>query len=422
MNVLLISANTERLKMPTLPLGLSLVAAAVRRAGHQVLFLDLLAQADPVIAIQQAISTFTPHVIGISVRNVDDQVMEGPKFLLEPVRDIIAACRALTVSPIVLGGAGYSMFPNAALTYLGADYGIDGEGEVALPLLLDRLQQGRDPADIPGVYVRNQGVVAAGTLAPNLDELPWPDDELFSSVTPNDPEVWVPVQSRRGCPMACSYCSTPNLEGRQIRRRSPQSVAQYVARVAEGGFRQFYFVDNTFNLPPSYALELCRSLKALKLDIAWRCILYPHNVPEELVAAMAEAGCVEVSLGFESGCPDVLRAMNKRFQPQEVREISQRLAAHGIRRMGFLLLGGPCETKDSVKESIAFADSLNLEMLSVTAGIRIYPQTPLAKLAVKEGMIEPEDDLLQPRFYMRPELKDFIAEAAAHLAVDRGDT
>ncbi len=155
---------------------------------------------------------------------------------------------------------------------------------------------------------------------------------------------------------------------------------------------------------------MCRRLAELRLELTWRCILYPHQVSEELVAAMAEAGCVEVSLGFESGSPQVLRAMNKRFEPKEVREISQRLAAHGIRRLGFLLLGGPGETKESVDESLAFARSLGLEMLKVSVGIRLYPHTPLAQQAVEEGVVSPEDDLLVPRFYIRPGLEEYIRQ------------
>jgi radical SAM superfamily enzyme YgiQ (UPF0313 family) len=126
---------------------------------------------------------------------------------------------------------------------------------------------------------------------------------------------------------------------------------------------------------------------------------------------MAEAGCVEVSLGFESGCPKVLEAMNKRFGPAEVREISDRLAAHGIRRLGFLLLGGPGETKETVDESLAFARSLNLDMLKISVGIRLYPHTPLAQQAVEEGVVAAEDDLLMPRFYIRPGLEDYIRQA-----------
>jgi radical SAM superfamily enzyme YgiQ (UPF0313 family) len=181
-------------------------------------------------------------------------------------------------------------------------------------------------------------------------------------------------------------------------------VAAEIARIAQAGFRRVYFVDNTFNLPPSYALELCQWITAQRLDISWRCILYPYDVPEELVRAMAEAGCVEVSLGFESGSARILRAMNKRFLPEEVRRISDLLATHGIRRLGFLLLGGPGETQASVEESLAFADSLHLDMLKTTVGIRIYPDTPLARTALREGAIAPGDDLLFPRFYMTPGL------------------
>src|SRR5208283_425072 len=109
--------------------------------------------------------------------------------------------------------------------------------------------------------------------------------------------------------------------------------------------------------------------------------------------------------------PAVLAAMNKRFRPKEVREISERLAAHGIRRMGFLLLGGPGETKASVDESLAFARSLSLEMLKVSVGIRLYPHTPLAQQAVEEGVISSGDNLLVPRFYIRPGLEEYIRQA-----------
>ena len=410
MNVLFVSPNAERLFMPTLPLGLALVAAVTRRAGHQIRFLDLLAAADPLNEVRQAIAEFQPEVIALSVRNVDDQTMLGTKFLLEPVREVVDACRAANPAKIVVGGAGYSIFPEAALEYLGADYGVCGEGEVVFPVLLERLQRGLDAAGLPGVFVRGGPTPAARVFAEDLDLLPLPEADLWASADPQDPELWIPVQTRRGCPLACSYCSTPELEGTDVRMRSPARVVEHVAKVVNAGFRKVYFVDNTFNLPPAYALDLCRRLAELRLDLSWRCILYPHKVSEELVAAMAEAGCVEVSLGFESGCPQVLRAMNKRFGPAEVREISERLAAHGIRRMGFLLLGGPGETRESVDESLAFARSLNLEMLKVSVGIRLYPHTPLAQQAVEEGVVSPEDDLLVPRFYIQPGLEDYVRQ------------
>ena len=76
------------------------------------------------------------------MRNIDDQNMADPRFLLPPVREVVATCRSLCDAPIVLGGAGYSIFPESALRYLGADMGIQGEGETAFPLLLERLARG----------------------------------------------------------------------------------------------------------------------------------------------------------------------------------------------------------------------------------------------------------------------------------------
>jgi hypothetical protein len=78
--------------------------------------------------------------------------------------------------------------------------------------------------------------------------------------------------------------------------------------------------------------------------------------------------------------------------------------------MGFLLLGGPGETKESVEKSLQFADSLGLEVVKVTTGIRIYPHTVLARIALADGVISENDDLLQPRFYLAKELEEWLPE------------
>jgi len=391
--------------MVTLPLGLGLVCAAARSAGHEVSFLDLLAEADPRAAVRRAIAGSAPGVIGISVRNIDDQCRQSPRFLLEPVREVVNECRARSTAPLVVGGAGYSIFPREALAFLGADIGVAGDGEVAFPALLERLEAGRSAAGLPGVYTPDAAPPAARAHSPTLDALPLWDAALAATI---GPDLWVPVQSRRGCPNDCSYCSTSRIQGRTIRCRSPRHVVDLIGRLARAGLRRFYFVDNSFNIPERHALELCEALAALDPRVTWRCILYPERVRADLVRAMAAAGCREVSLGFESGSERILREMNKRFTPGDVRRTADLLAAHGIRRMGFLLLGGPGETRESVEESLAFARSLRLDDLRITVGIRIYPGTPLAKRAVAEGMIASEDDLLRPSFYLAPGLEPWI--------------
>jgi radical SAM superfamily enzyme YgiQ (UPF0313 family) len=142
-------------------------------------------------------------------------------------------------------------------------------------------------------------------------------------------------------------------------------------------------------------------------------------VDEELVGLMARAGCEQVSMGFESGSERILRNMNKRFAPKEVRQISEMLSEHGIRRMGFLLFGSPGETRESVEESLVFADSLKLDTLKITVGVRIYPHTSLARKAIDDGVISPQDDLLFPRFYLARGLEDWLPETLKKWATER---
>lgn len=421
MKVLLIAANTERINMVTLPVGLGLVAAATQQAGYETTFLDLLDAPDPSFALRRAIESGKPDVIGISIRNVDDQTSAAPRMLLDQARGVVEQCRAASQAPVVLGGPGYSIFPEEILEYLGADYGVWGDGERAFPELLARLEHGEDPCAVPGVLRRGGGAPPSRAVAEPFDSLPLWDELASWPGAHRDPGVWVPIQSRRGCPNDCSYCSTSRIQGRTIRTRSPRAVVEHIGRLARSGLERFYFVDNSFNIPEGHALELCRHLSALQPRVSWRCILYPEKVPEYLVSAMASAGCDEVSLGFESGCLRILREMNKRYTPEQVKAASDLLRTYGIRRMGFLLLGGPGETRDSVEQSLAFASSLGLEGLRITVGIRIYPGTPLARRAVAEGVVRDDDTLLSPKFYLAPGLEPWLRERVAEWAAGHSE-
>lgn len=417
MKVLLISANTEKINILPLPLGLNYVAAATRNSGHDVTVLDLMTENNSQFIIKETMESFCPDVIGVSVRNIDDQNMERPKFILDEVKGIVCYCRSLSDALIVLGGAGYSIFPESVLAYLEADMGIQGEGEIVFPELLDRIEKNADLSGTPGLYLNGFGLQGKRTFASNLDLLPVSGAHSFWSS--EDQRLWMPLQTRRGCPMNCSYCSTATIEGRTIRERSPALVVDDLVSLVEAGFRRFYFVDSVFNVPARYAKYLCRKIINKRLDIPWRAILYPHKVDEELIHLMASAGCKEVSLGFESGSEQILHSMNKKFNLKQIRDTSNMLASYGIRQMGFLLLGGPGETQETVLESLSFADFLPLNELKITLGIRIYPGTALAKTAIGEGRILPEDNLLLPKFYMVRELEDWLRETVKVWIADR---
>ncbi len=421
MHVLLISANTEQFNMPAMPLGLACVAEATISAGHDVTMLDLMFAADVATTLATVISETRPGCIGISVRNIDDQDIEARTFLLAKVKEIVAVCRDLSSAPIVLGGAGYSIYPGSVLSYLDADFGIKGEGEIAFPALLAHLEDKTDPSGTPGLYSRNHDPHSPPELSSDLDRLQLPEPRILSSSASRSQDPWIPVQTRRGCPLRCSYCSTPAIEGTLLRKRSPEGVAAWLERWVSAGYENFFFVDNTFNLPPDYAKSICRNIIARELAMRWRCIIFPKRVDKELAELMFAAGCRQVSLGFESGSAKMLKHLNKQFTLADIRMSSTLFGDCGIERMGFLLLGGPGETKSSVEESLAFADSLNLEMLRITVGIRIYPSTQLAAIAEKHGIISSEDDLLQPQFYLSPDVAKWLPERLIQWRANRNN-
>ena len=180
MKILLISANTEQINMPVLPLGLAYVAAATESQGHTVKMLNLMMQTDTPKALYEALVEFNPEIIGISVRNIDDQNMENPRFLIESVKDVVITCRKYCDATIVLGGAGYSIFPQVTLDYLKADIGVQGEGESAFLTLLKRLRDKKDFSGIPGLYLPGQTHRHKLGYITNLTDisLPLPDVHL----------------------------------------------------------------------------------------------------------------------------------------------------------------------------------------------------------------------------------------------------
>lgn len=156
MKVLLISANRTEINMRTMPLGLALVAQSLSDRHHDVKMIDCVGIDNIESYIGDAIETFGPDIIGISIRNIDNQTMVGTRFLYQDDREIIALARRLSDKPIILGGAGYSMFPDAILSDSDADMGIEGEGEAALLMLLENLENGASLEGIPGLHIKGR--------------------------------------------------------------------------------------------------------------------------------------------------------------------------------------------------------------------------------------------------------------------------
>jgi radical SAM superfamily enzyme YgiQ (UPF0313 family) len=414
MRLLFISSNRCRLVFLPLPLGLAAVVAAVGDA-HEVRVLDFMFAEDPLAQVDRAVAEFRPEVIGISVRNIDNQDSRLPEVYFPEVKDLVQHLREVSPAPVVLGGAGFSVAPLEFMEFTGADFGMVGEGEFFARFLQVYPEKAWD--QVPGLIWRQDGGLKQNQRQPvrRLEALPGPALEYFTpgryQETPGSaglPGI-IPVQSRRGCPMRCIYCSTPLLEGTQTRAWAPEQVASWLAAWHEKwGLSRFYFVDNIFNCPADYGRRLCRAIAALRLPLEWVCLINPAFPDRELFELIRAAGGAMVQVGNESGSELVLSRLGKGFALRQVERTLKLLQAANLPFTCFLLLGGPGETRETVEESVAFLEAYQPKLVNLKAGIRIHPGLPLHRLALAEGVVKPEDNLLWPKFYLAPAIREWI--------------
>ncbi|MFP3904075.1 MAG: cobalamin-dependent protein, partial [Armatimonadota bacterium] len=145
--------NSNTIAPPIAPLGLEYIAEACRERGMNVQFVDLCFKQDPRAALKSHLS---PEIdlVGITLRNTDTCLMLNHRSFIEPLREMIQTVRTVTDTPIVVGGAGFSVAPEAVLKNTGGDYGIIGDGEVAFAQLAESVSQGRQPVDVAGCVWR----------------------------------------------------------------------------------------------------------------------------------------------------------------------------------------------------------------------------------------------------------------------------
>jgi radical SAM superfamily enzyme YgiQ (UPF0313 family) len=413
--VLGVSFNSSRVIVSPFPLGLASVVASLG-PEHPFRVIDFMFEPDPRQKVLAVLEDFQPELIALSLRNIDNQDSCFPEFFFPEAREFSRWLRTHTRAPIVLGGSAFSIFPQELLDYLQADMGIVGEGELSFRALVDSYPGG-DWTAIPGLVRQVQGHWQENPPqpVPDLDALPDPALEYFNPQQYHEAEGSaklpgvITIQSRRGCPRRCRYCTTARLEGTQVRSRSPEKVAAFMAAgYHRWGLRRFYFVDNIFNHPRGFARRLCLAIKGLNLPLEWSCLINPAYPDAELFSLIREAGGDRVQVGNESGSDLVLTNLGKGFSRRQVEETLQLLQQAGLSYGCFLMMGGPGETPATVRESVELLERYTPFLVNLTVGIRIYPHTALCDQARAEGVITPEDNLLWPHFYLSAAVADWI--------------
>ncbi len=415
MDILLVSANREKSPYPVFPLGLSYLAGPLLAAGHQLRTIDLCFADEPETLMRDELASFPPEAVIFSIRNIDNVTYPGSRSYLEGVRESVGLCRSK--APIILGGSGYSLMPRELLDFLGGDYGVVGEGEEILPRLLDRLVKGTSLQGLPGVLVKGENEF----LPPlPVEKIGKPERSLFQYARYNREGGMANLQTKRGCPFSCIYCTYPILEGTRLRLRNVDDIIAEIRELVEqNGAEYLYFVDDIFNYPMEFAEQLCRAMIAAGLAIHWSAFINPSFITPELIRVMVEAGCDAFEFGTDSGSPAMLRNLGKSFGTDDVRSASALCREYGVDFAHYILFGGPGESEATVLESFALMDEVEPTAVIGMTGIRIYPGTPLYRQALAEGVITPETSLLEPVFYLSPAVRDSLCDLVTSEALKR---
>lgn len=393
MKIFLLSSNVTTSPYPIYPLGLSMVSAALTSAGHDVRQADFLLHETSLEKIGEEIREYNPDIVGISVRNIDNVNFMNNKYYIDNVTNIVSRIREVSDAKVVLGGAGFSLLPDQILKETSADYGVIGEGELLMVEFADNAEK--------GIYPESQLIGPSPCMAgPEIGSALY--DERLLPFYLNNGSI-ASIQTKRGCSYKCIYCTYPLLEGSALRKRDPRAVVDDI-RTLKDKFNSNYifFVDSVFNDDEGAYLDVIDEMLRQEVSIPWTAFIKPGGLTDEIVQKMKKTGFAAAEVGADAASDRTLKKMGKNFLFSDVIECNDVLSRNGIATSHFFMFGCPGETPESVEEGIKNILSLKNCVAFIFMGIRILPDTPLARIAVKEGVISADLDLLQPVYYLSP--------------------
>lgn len=415
MKILLIATNRHqrlmgRMDARPVPIGLAYVAGQLDPGRHAIKVLDLMFSKDYLAETEMAVKDYQPDLIGLSIRNLDNNSYVDPQWELPVSKEVIQRIRSITDVPVVCGGPAFSLLPAECFRYLEPDLGIAGDGGDIFAQLADCLESGESYHNLPGVVygkggsnvIRNGVAYSAFTNPPRLEELDMARYEqagfgigILTKLDDNFADV-AEVAAR----------------GSSWRVMRPiEEVVQEVRDMKERfGLRKVFFIDSGFNIPLPHAKALCLALIEADLKVRWNSYLapMPDACDEELLHLMKRAGCSLVIMKGVAGHDLEHESVETRLAP--LREICCLCDSAGLHYTISQYFGEPGETPETVEAKLDFLREIHPALANLRVGIRILPGTTESRLALQEGLINDESELVRPTFYIAEPVKDWIVD------------
>lgn len=403
MKMLLIIPQNRKSFLPLIPIGILYIGANLFKNGIEYDIIDLNFTGSASSSLIQKLEQFKPDISGISIRNIAET--REMNNIYHDICDIVNITQIF--SKVVLGGAGFSIFPNEIMRQTKADYGVVGAGEEAIIHIIKNLK------NIPtGSIISKYNDSFMTSDISKAMQTYWDKYGKYFIIN----ETAIPVQTTRGCKFRCRYCTYPSLSNYTIQKRPVESVLTEIKNIVEYTNRNsFYFVDSVFNMDMKYTKELLKGIIETKLNIKWGCCLNPTNYDEEMIELMKKSGCSHCEIGVDSFSDKQLINMNKGFNSNQARILLEKLGKIKLSYSISLLLGGFGETEQTLLETFNIADSFRNARINAFIGERIYPHNPLANtlsLHLKTKLYEASNDSIYIENTAIPFLESIIKNAS----------
>jgi len=405
MNILLIQAYLGGKETPVFPLGLSCLASSIK--GHNLKIFDPNVSEDYIVELSDILGKYRPNLVGISLRNIDSTNKSKVVFYygyLKETIDVIKADPGRNIK-IVIGGSGFSMFANEIMQNESRiDYGVFLEGESTFTELLEHFDQ---PKTVRGIYYRENGklVFTGPRNQVDLNTIAIPDRKIFPMESYFDIPDAIGVETKRGCTFGCIYCVYGFLNGKNLRLKEPLKVVDEIESLkVDMKVKNFTFVDSVFNFPLSHAESICKEIIKRGLDVSWSAWFHENYLDEEFVDLVRNAGCKKIILSPDGFSDDILSRLGKTIKKKDILRVFDMLKdVDGIETCYNFFKNPPGQNfftflrlmKFYFKAKISMKDKVHFEFNS----IRIEPYTKLYKIALEEGIIDKDNNLLYPTYF-----------------------
>ena len=366
------------------PIILAYVAAICEKAGHDVILIDAHALKLTKKEVLQRINIFRPDILAFRVETYNfPETLEWIQYL-----------KFSTGLPILVGGINMDLYPLETMSHKEIDFALAGEVINTLPEFLRCLENEKSFTHIPGLYWRENGELRYNL--PNFntvsfDEYPFParhllPNEVYHSFVSQRKNFTI-MLTQTGCPWRCKFCHISALKKYRkpaYRKRSWENVIKEIEQCYyDYGIREIDIFDATFFIDKERDIKICQEIRKRGMKISWTCRSRVDVVDEDILREAAKAGCRMIFWGIESGSQDVLDAVNKDIKLEQTISAIKIAKKYGIENLGFLMIGNPCDTEETIKNTLKFVKKLGIDHVQICRTIA-KPSTQLHEELLKQ--------------------------------------